>query len=101
MPSGAELFCLWNPIQDCVRWATVVACHSSYNKLCYVTVTAGKTLWCVTSEVADPCLKKKKVSAFENSAEKNMKWSELLYNAYDPHEKELRLSQVNLKHCAL
>lgn len=40
--------------------------------------------------------KKKKVSAFENSAEKNMKWSELLYNAYDPHEKELRLSQVNL-----
>lgn len=24
-----------------VCWATVGACHSSYNKLCYVTVTAG------------------------------------------------------------
>lgn len=24
------------------RWTTIVACHSSHNKLCYVTVTPGQ-----------------------------------------------------------
>lgn len=37
-----------------VRWATVIACHSSHNELCYVTVIPGQPPQCVTPEEADP-----------------------------------------------
>lgn len=70
------------------RWATVDACHSSHNKLCYVTVTPGQP--------RDVSHQRRPIRAHINSAKlsfflllkncigrttKTTPWSRMLYNA--------------------